>query len=114
MKYALLLFDVESEAPADDSPEGQEEFGAWMRVSEEMAPVTEAGAPLQGTDAATTVRVRDGETVLTDGPFAETKEVLTGFFLIEAADLDEAIGWAAQIPGAWRGGIEVRPVVEMP
>jgi len=68
------------------------------------------GEALAPTATATTVRVRDGRTISTDGPFAETKEVLGGFYLVEAADLDEAIGYAAMIPGAKHGSVEVRPV----
>ena len=66
------------------------------------------------TNTATSVRVRNGQTLVTDGPFAETKEVFGGFYLIDAPNLDEAIKWAAKIPGAVRGTIEVRPVVEFP
>jgi hypothetical protein len=69
------------------------------------------GAPLHPTSTATAVRVRDGETVVTDGPFAETKEQLGGFYLVEAADADEAVALAERIPGARYGTIEVRPVV---
>ena len=74
------------------------------------------GHALQPTSTATTVRVqggKGGDVVTSDGPFAETKEVLGGFYLLECADLDEAIRWAAQIPGAWRGSVEVRPVLDM-
>ena len=69
-----------------------------------------AGEALDGVATATTVRVIDGHTITTDGPFAETKETLGGFYLVEAADLDEAIAWAAMIPGARHGCIEIRPV----
>ena len=69
-----------------------------------------AGEALDGVATATTVRVVDGRTITTDGPFAETKETLGGFYLVEAADLDEAIAWAAMIPGARHGCIEIRPV----
>src|SRR5216117_3981281 len=72
-----------------------------------------AGAQLQPTTMATSVRVRDGKRLVTDGPFAETREQLGGYFLIEAKDLDEALGIAARVPGARIGTIEVRPVVEM-
>ena len=72
----------------------------------------EAGEALHPTSAATTVRVRDGKTLATDGPYAETKEALGGFYLIQAANLDEAIDAAARIPGAKHGAIEVRPVFE--
>ena len=69
------------------------------------------GEGLQPSSAATTVRVRDGERVLTDGPFAETKEQLGGFYLLDCDNLDEAIDWAAKIPGAGHGSVEVRPVM---
>ena len=72
-----------------------------------------AGAQLQPTTTATSVRVRDGKRLVTDGPFAETREQLGGYYLVEAKDLDEAIGIAARIPSARTGTIEVRPVVEM-
>ena len=71
-----------------------------------------AGEGLQPTATATTVRVADGRTITTDGPFAETKETLGGFYLVEAADLDEAIAYAAMIPGAKNGSIEVRPILD--
>jgi hypothetical protein len=73
-----------------------------------------AGAPLQPTSAARSVRVREGKRLVTDGPFAETREQLGGYYLIEAKNLDEAIGIAARIPSARLGTIEVRPVLEMP
>ena len=72
-----------------------------------------AAAPLHPTSTATSVRVRDGKRLVTDGPFAETREQLGGYFLIDAKDLDEAIGIAARIPGARLGTIEIRPVMEM-
>ena len=73
-----------------------------------------AGEPLQGKDTATTVRVRDGETVTTDGPFAETKEILGGFYLIDVENLDIALEWAARIPSSRYGSTEVRPLMELP
>ena len=73
-----------------------------------------AGEELQPVSTATTVQVRDGDTLVADGPFAETKEVLAGFYLIEADSLDDAIDWAARIPAAHAGTIEVRPVVSRP
>ena len=72
----------------------------------------EAGEALDPTSTATTVRVRDGKTLTTDGPYAETKEALGGFYLVQAADLDEAIAFAAMIPGAREGAIEVRPIFD--
>jgi hypothetical protein len=76
--------------------------------------VMKGGEALEPTSTATTVRVQDGRTITTDGPFAETKETLGGFYLVEAADLDEAIAYAAMIPGAKNGCIEVRPVFQLP
>jgi hypothetical protein len=73
-----------------------------------------AASPLHSVSTATSVRVRDGKRLVTDGPFAETREQLGGYFLIEAKDLDEAIGIAGRIPGARKGTVEVRPVVELP
>jgi hypothetical protein len=75
-------------------------------------PVTVGGDELQDPDTATTVRVRDGETLTTDGPFAETKEQLGGYYLIDCGSLDEALEFAARIPAAERGAVEVRPLVE--
>jgi hypothetical protein len=72
------------------------------------------GAPLQLPETATTVRMRDGKRVVTDGPFAETKEWLAGFYTFECASLDEALDWAAKIPGAYYGSIEVRPLMVIP
>lgn len=111
MQYMLLIYADPTGAPAPDSPEAQENFAAWMRISEEMSPVTVSGAPLQGTDTATTVRTNGtGEPVLSDGPFAETKEILGGYYIIDVADLDAALDWAAKMPSAPYGSTEVRPV----
>jgi hypothetical protein len=74
------------------------------------AGVVEGGDRLRPTSTATVVRVRDGETLTTDGPYADTKEQLGGYFILKCADLDEALGWAAKIPGARHGSIEVRPI----
>ena len=73
-----------------------------------------AGDPLHPVESATTVRVRDGERLTTDGPFAETKEVLGGYYIVDVADLDEAVTRAEKIPNVGYGSIEVRPVMEMP
>jgi hypothetical protein len=115
MQYALLIYGEEpSEAAPDDlmAAEYEEygEFTAFLRARNAML----AGEALEPTSTATTVRVVDGRTLATDGPFAETKEALGGFYLVEAADLDEAIGFAAMIPGARRGSIEIRPVFSVP
>jgi len=80
----------------------------------ENAGILRAGAPLESVDTATTVRVRDGERLTTDGPFAETREVLGGYYVIEVDTLDEALDHAARIPSARHGSVEVRPVVQVP
>jgi hypothetical protein len=106
MQYMLLIY-----VPADGSE--QAESSAWMRYTEELqqAGIMVAGDGLQGPDTAQTVRVRDGETLITDGPFAETKELLGGYYLIDVPDLDAALGWAAKIPSVGFGSVEVRPVM---
>ena len=111
MQYVLLIYDTEptEEVPADKmSAElaGYDAFSQHLRDRGAML----AGEALQPTATATTVRVADGRTMTTDGPFAETKETLGGFYMVEAADLDEAIAYAAMIPGARHGSIEVRPI----
>jgi hypothetical protein len=115
--YAALIY-----TPAEMEGQGTPED--WARVMEEYdafgaeagaAGVIAGGEALEDTNTATTVRVeggKGGSVVTTDGPFAETKEVLGGFYLLRCADLDEALRWAAKIPGAWRGKVEVRPVVD--
>lgn len=111
MQYVLLIY---SQEPTDDVPpeaiaaemEGYNAFTQHLRDRGAML----AGEALEPTATATTVRVLDGRTVTTDGPFAETKESLGGFYLVEAADLDEAIRYAAMIPAAAHGSIEVRPI----
>lgn len=116
MRYALLIYSDPAAAPADGSPEQAAEMQQWFAYTEELqaSGAYISGEALQRTDTATTVQVRGGKTVTTDGPFAETKEVLGGFYLIEAADLDEATRWAEKIPNSGYGSIEVRPLVEFP
>jgi hypothetical protein len=113
MQYLLLIYTAEptQAVPEDlmaEEMEAYNEFGRWVNER----GLFRAGEALHPTSAATTVRVRDGKTVATDGPFAETKEALGGFYLIEAANLDEAIDAAARIPGAKHGSIEIRPIWE--
>jgi hypothetical protein len=111
VKYALLIYsnDTEWENLSDD--EKSAIYGEYAAVSETAGVV--GGQELQPADTATTVRVNNGSTLTTDGPFAETKEALGGFFLFEASDIDAAIEIASRIPAARRGGaVEVRPVVE--
>jgi len=113
MKYLCTIYGDESQWN-DVTPEQMRAvMDAYFAFSDEAgkAGVIVAGEGLERTSAATTVRVRDGERVLSDGPFAETKEQLGGFYLLECANLDEAIDWAAKIPGAATGSVEVRPVM---
>jgi hypothetical protein len=114
MRYLLLIYTQE---PTEAVPEDvmADELDGYNAFTKEVAGrgLMEAGEALHPTSAATTVRVRDGQTVATDGPFAETKEALGGFYLIQAKDLDEAIEVAAKIPGAKHGSIEVRPIFEL-
>jgi hypothetical protein len=114
MKYLLTIYNDES-GFAEATPEDiQQVMAAYDAFSRE---VSEAGAMLGGeglspSSTATTVQVRDGQTLTSDGPFADTREQLGGYYLLECRDLDEAIGWAAKIPGAQNGTIEVRPVMD--
>ena len=114
MKYLLSIYTDESSwdsATPEQIKETMEAYYAFGREVEERGAYL-AGEGLQPTAAATTVRVRKGERLLTDGPFAETKEQLGGFYLLECKDLDEAIELAAKIPGAQSGSVEVRPVMD--
>jgi hypothetical protein len=115
MQYALLIY---TEEPAEDTPEDvmTAQFAEYEKFTNHVRErgVMLAGEALQSVATATTVRVVNGKTLTTDGPFAETKETLGGFYLVEAADLDEAIGYAAMIPGARHGCIEVRPIFDVP
>lgn len=112
-KYAALIYGDES-GMASATPEqmGQmmEEYNVYTE-SLMAAGIMKGGDALQSVSTATTVRVRDGATSTTDGPFAETKESLGGFYIYDCKDLDEAIEWAAKVPGAKYGCIEVRPIM---
>ena len=113
MQYMCLIYDNERvwQGMSDDEKNAvYGEYGAFTKSIQESGNMV-AGDALQPTSTATTVRVRDGETLMTDGPFAETKEQLGGYYLIEAKDADEALAIAARIPSAKYGSIEVRPVV---
>jgi hypothetical protein len=116
MEYLLLIYQNESAAPPADSPQMKAGTQEYMKFTEEIRQSAhfKGGNALQRSTTATSVRVRDGKTLLTDGPFAETAEQLGGYYLINAANLDEALGIAARIPGAKWGTIEVRPVRAMP
>jgi hypothetical protein len=113
MKYLLQIYSTEARDEFDSLSEDQQNaiLGEYLAISQ--APGVTGGAQLQPTATATTVRVEDGKTLTTDGPFAETKEVLGGYYLYEVDDLDAAIELASRIPAARMGGaIEVRPLVE--
>lgn len=112
-QYAAIIYSTDLDWSA---PEQAAESAEYVAFGKAAAAAIRGGAALCPTSTATTVRVsggRGGEVVTSDGPYAETKEVLTGFYLLEAADLDAAIALAAQIPGAWNGAVEVRPVLPM-
>jgi hypothetical protein len=113
VQYLLLIYGDENHWRSISEDEWRAidaEYGAFTQDLVAQERLVDANE-LQGTEAATTVRVRDGEVLITDGPFAETKECLGGYFLIEADSLDDAIEWAAHIPNARDGVVEVRPVV---
>src|SRR3954462_8093328 len=115
MQYLLLIYGNESEAnarPDEEKKRTHGEYGAFTQGIIKSGHF-KAGDALQSVSTATTVRVRDGKQLVTDGPFAETREQLGGYYLIEAKDLDEARSIAAKIPGAHTGSIEVRPIMKM-
>ena len=116
MKYLLLIYSEESQwANMTEADQGQV-FGEYMTYTNDIHKSGHyvSGEALQPTATATTVRVKDGKTIATDGPFAETREQLGGFYMVEAKDLDEAIELAARIPGSRYGSIEVRPIMPTP
>ena len=111
-QYAALIYSRDVDWTQPEFAQQTEEYN---RFSEDHGAELRGGAALHPTSTATTVRVtgaRGGDVVTTDGPYAETKEALTGFYLFEAPDLDAALKVAADIPGAWDGAVEVRPVLE--
>jgi hypothetical protein len=114
MRYLLMIYTPEVD-PATVTPEQEQAQHAAYAVFTKAVrerDVMQGGEALQPTSSATVVRVRDGQTLVTDGPYAETKEALGGFYLIDVKDLDEALELAAKIPGAQWGAIEVRPIWE--
>ena len=114
MKYVCLIYDEEKKAAAMTKAEGDAFMGEYFAFTEGIKKSGQyvGGEALQPVQSATTVRVRDGKMSTTDGPFAETKEQLGGFYLITANDLDEALQVASKIPSARIGSVEVRPVVD--
>ncbi len=114
MQYAILFYETAADfAQRNDPAKAPEYWGAWGAYIKTMegSGVVRGGAGLQPPGAATTVRLRDGKRQVQDGPFADTKEQLGGFFLIDVADLDAALQWAARSPSAIVGSVEVRPVL---
>ncbi|GHO71432.1 hypothetical protein KSC_103240 [Ktedonobacter sp. SOSP1-52] len=113
MKYMLLLYGNTSQPPNYTPEEARAAMQGWFDLVAEMkaAQVYLSNDGLSPVTNATTVRVRNGETVTTDGPFAETPEQLGGYFLLDCKNLDEAVGWAAKIPYAMFGSVEIRPVI---
>jgi hypothetical protein len=116
MRYLLLIYTPETDPATVPQEQIQAENEAYRVFTAEIRErkVMEGGEALQPTTSATTVRVRDGRTLVTDGPYAETKEAVGGYYLIDVKDLDEALELAAKIPGASYGAIEVRPIWELP
>ena len=115
MKYLLLIYGNEAAYAARTPEEGMAAVKGYMAVAESLRANNQmvAAERLQPTSTATTVRIRDGKTLTTDGPFAETKEQLAGFYCIDVKNLDEAIEVAKQMPGARSGSVEVRPIHAM-
>ena len=119
MRYMLLVYTREDMLAHRSQQEKQQVMNGHLAVMQEARArgVLESGEPLARTSTATTVRMQNGAPIITDGPFAETKEQLAGYYILECKDLDEAIGWAARIPttcGGLEGCIEVRPLQVIP
>lgn len=114
MQYMLLIYDDESRFAAMSKEALQQLYSDYGTFTQDLiaSGVLESGSELSPIATATTVRVRNGKTQTTDGPFAETKEQLGGYYIINVDNLDEAIKWAAKVPSAFGGSIEVRPLVK--
>jgi hypothetical protein len=112
MQYLLLIYEKESRFANLGKSEMDKEMAEYRAFGQEFASAIQGSNALQPTTSATTVRVRDGKRLTTDGPFAEVKEQLGGYYLVEARDLDQAIAMAAKIPAARYGSIEVRPIMK--
>ena len=119
MRYMLLIYSKETDMARRSAQEVQEIKAAHWAVMDETAKrgIFRGAEPLKPTSTATTVRTQDGKPLITDGPFAETKEQLAGYYILDCKDLDEAIHWASKIPTARKGGegcIEIRPIQAIP
>ena len=110
MRYLLLIYESENQA----EPPTEEELGRWFQYTEDLknSGCYHAGEALQPTATATTVRGNGTKVLSTDGPFAETREQLGGFYMVDCKDLDEAMSWASKMPNIHRGSVEVRPIME--
>ena len=115
MQYMLLICDDEQKFPTLSESDLAKRNAGWATLTQELiaAEKMRGGDRLHPAASATTLRVKNGQRLLTDGPFAETKEQLGGYYLLNCKDLDDAIAWAAKIPGAQTGLIEVRPIWEV-
>jgi hypothetical protein len=116
MRYMLLIYSTEKDMARMSQEEAQRISAGHRAVMEETAKrgIYGGAEPLKSTDSATTIRMKDGKALITDGPFAETKEQLAGYYILDCNDLDEAISWASKIPTACKGGegcIEIRPII---
>lgn len=115
MKYAILVYETDADFSNRTNPETQQEYWAgYQAYTQMLSQKTTGGAALQDVDTATTIRTQDdGQTVIQDGPFAETRERLGGFYIIEAENLDEAIMLGKQCPSVKNSCVEIRPLLEM-
>ncbi len=113
MRYVLLIYGDEASDSQATAPEQEAIMASYYAFGEKFKSQIQGGDALLATTSATTVRLREGKPIVTDGPFAETKEQLGGYYVVECDDLDEAIQLASQIPGASTGSIEVRPIMEL-
>jgi hypothetical protein len=112
MQYLLLIYENEGRLATKSKEAFSAELGEYQSFGQQFGSAILGGNALQATDTASTVRVRDGKALITDGPFAETKEQLGGYYLIDASDLDQAVNIAQKIPAARYGSIEVRPIMK--
>lgn len=117
MQYAIIVFESEQDfKDRQDASKPQVNMSAYAAYAQALvqAGVARGGAGLQLPDTATVLKIKDGKRIVQDGPFSDSKEQLGGFFVIEAANLDEALAWAAKCPAASRAGVEVRPLLPPP
>jgi len=114
MQYLLMIYAAEDAGPQPGTEEFTQMLDGYQKFSDQVEKdgVFLAGEPLDSVTTATTVRVRSGQKNITDGPFAETKEALGGYYLLDCKNLDEAIAYAAQIPSAAYGSVEIRPIMK--